>query len=615
LKKGFATTNLLLLVLTLPVMADGGTKIGDRSDGSQAVPVHLIKLFDEQGNPVSPGDQLVQPFSARQTCGKCHSYEVIRRGWHFNAPDANVVPGRPGQPWIYVEPATATQVPISYRHWPGTFQPEQLGISPWQFTILFARHTPGGGAGELEPQEPAEVMRRFVSGKLEVNCLSCHNAASGQDQAEYAAQVARQNLRWAAAASSEFASVTGSAASQPDTYDPLVSNAIATRYNSARFDYRNRVQLDIVRRVPNERCLFCHSNMDIDKDRPEEWMSEPDVHLAAGLNCVDCHRNGLPHDIIRGYEGEASVTGNLLAASSTCKGCHLGTGTHPPDEGRLGAPSPSHRGIPPVHFEKLSCTACHSGIWPGRNTYRTKTARAHKLGLHTLGKSDNALPHIIYPVFARQVDGKIAPHKLIWPAFWATMEHEQLRPINLKSLKIVQMELGRIQVPADGNWPRLTVKEIADVLKLLSSSESIDGRPVYVCGGTVYSLGQSGQLVEQANHPAARPYLWPIAHNVRPAAQALGVNGCRDCHRTDAPFVFGKVEVDSPLAGETNMVEMFRFQNVDPTYMKVFGLSFVFRPWLKVVIIFSCVCLLAVVLCYGLGVVGYITRLLGNAKE
>ena len=35
-------------------------------------------------------------------------------------------------------------------------------------------------------------------------------------------------------------------------------------------------------------------------------MYESDVHLKAGLNCIDCHRNGLEHDMVRGYENDMS---------------------------------------------------------------------------------------------------------------------------------------------------------------------------------------------------------------------------------------------------------------------------------------------------------------------
>jgi len=635
LRKGFLTTTLIVLPVLALTVYGAGAKLGDESDGSRAVPVHLISLFDEQGWKIGPLDELVQPFSLRQSCAECHSCETISRGWHFNAPDTNVPPGRPGQPWIYVDAATASQIPMSYRPWPGTFKPEQLGISPWQFTLLFGRQTPGGGAGELQSDVPDEVMRQFVSGKLEVNCLSCHNAQPGQDQGGttgYAMQIARQNFRWAATGSCEFANVTGSAAVQPDTYDALMGNKIKVDYLDGTFGYKDRVLFDIVREVPSERCYFCHSNKDIHKTRtPEKWATDRDVHLAAGLRCVDCHRHGLEHNITRGYEGESSASANQLADVLTCEGCHLGTDSSPPDAGRLGAPQPKHVGIPPIHFEKLACTACHSGPWPERETCRGKTSRAHGLGTSSVNKSDDALPHIIYPVFAEEQgigaayigellvfspSGKIAPHKLFWPAFWATLNEQRVTPIKLESVKqTVGKVIAEAQLPQTGDWPSLTREQIAAALELLSSDASIQGQAVYVCGGSLYQIDNSGQLVEQKDHPAGRPCLWPMAHDVRPAAQSLGIHGCDDCHTTDAPFVFGKVEVDSPIAGESKTAEMSGFQDISPFYMKAFAFSFVFRPWLKVVVFASCGALAAVLVFYGLKALGHVFKVLAELKQ
>ncbi|MHC4648354.1 MAG: hypothetical protein ACYTBJ_23085, partial [Planctomycetota bacterium] len=257
MKKRMFTTILCLLALA----AGSAGKLGDESDGSRARPVHLIRLFDESKAAIGAVDEQPQPFSTRQTCSKCHTYEAISAGWHFNYIDSNIPGGRAGQPWILVDTAIGTQVPVSYRRWPGAFRPEQLGLSPWGFVQQFGRHTPGGGAGELESDRPDEVMRQFISGKLEINCLKincliCHNGDSGQDQAEYAGQIGRQNFRWAAAAACEFASVKGSAAGQPDTYNHLMSDAIAVSYRKGTFDEKNQVLLDIVREVPNERCYF-----------------------------------------------------------------------------------------------------------------------------------------------------------------------------------------------------------------------------------------------------------------------------------------------------------------------------------------------------------------------
>ena len=99
---------LCLLVLCLLVtVAEAGQKLlGDESDGSRAHPTHRINVFaepSEQGKEaikidpnINPADEVLLPFSTRQTCGLCHSYEIVKGGWHFNSVDPNVDPGRPG---------------------------------------------------------------------------------------------------------------------------------------------------------------------------------------------------------------------------------------------------------------------------------------------------------------------------------------------------------------------------------------------------------------------------------------------------------------------------------------------------------------------------------------
>jgi len=124
--------------------------------------------------------------------------------------------------------------------------------------------------------------------------------------------------------------------------------------------------------------------------------------------------------------------------------------------------------------------------------------------------------------------------------------------------------------------------------------------PVYVAGGRLYSL--SNGIVESTEHDAAEPYKWPIAHDVRPAAQSLGSNGrCADCHDKDSPFIFGQVEVDTPIKpAEKQSVAMTEFGELDRGYYQMFAFTFLFRPWLKVVVILSCILLGMVLLLYAL---------------
>lgn len=620
-----------------------GKLLGDESDGSRARPTHVLPLFPanedgEQGKQITPDAELVLPFSTKWTCGQCHSYDLIRHGWHFNAADSNAVPGRLGEPWIYFDGKLGIQIPLSYRAWPGTYRPADFGMSAFRFTQVFGRHLPGGGPGEVTATEIDDIGRQYVAGKLEINCLACHNGHYGQDQggvAGYAVQVSRQNFRWAAAASCEFASVKGSAADMTDAYDPFMPMGDEKEprviYREEAFNADNEVLFDIVREVPNQRCYYCHSDVyHVDRHgEAEKWSTDEDIHLTAGLKCVDCHRNDIKHEIVRGYSQESDVSANSLAATATCEGCHLPEGSGVPEAGRLGAPVPEHRGLPAVHFEKLTCTACHSGPWPDDRTVYTKTSRAHRLGTPNVNKAEQALPHILSPVFALEAgtvdgyrrrasltrhSGKIAPHRAVWPVFWATLAEDKVTPLKLNVVEAsIKKVFEDLESSADGSWTAIPAEKITEGLKALG--EATGQKVAYIAGGTLYRLDDAGALFEEANHPAAAPYLWPIAHGVRPAAQSLGIRYCTDCHATDGPFFFGQVAVDSPVAGDTERtIKQVAFQGISPFGARVFAASFVFRPWFKIVAIGSAAVIGIVLLLYGLKALGAVARVLAEQE-
>jgi len=620
LRKGLAIRILFCSVLLAVVcIAAAEEKLGDVTDGSRAVPVHLIPLLDERGEKITPSDEMLMPFSTRQTCGFCHDVNRVVGGWHFNAVDADVPPGRMEQPWILAEPGAATQIPLSYRNWPGVYRPEQVGLTAWKFVEMFGRHLPGGGPGEMLEQSdnPDEVMRAYVSGKLETNCLACHNAYPGQDQAEYAAQIGRQNFRWAAAAACGFASMTGSAGKMPSTYDPYMPAALddpklvppMIRYSKSVFDDKNKVLFDVPRNIPKQRCYFCHTNVDIGDVKPEKWLSEEDVHLAAGLTCVDCHRNSLDHKITRGYEGEPAGP-NVPAGAFTCKGCHIGdTMARVPTAGRFTAPVPKHLGIPPIHFDKLTCTACHSGPWPGSTAIGLKTSRAHGLGTHDSNKSLTMLPHLYYPVFAKNESGKIAPHKLFWPAFWGALSGDAVVPLDMDTVRPATVNVIGKSATSAGDWPTLTEEQIAKILTSLSEKVSAQGKAVYVAGGKMYSLDEGGK-VASTEHDAAKPVMWPVAHNVRSAAQSLGVRKCEDCHSADSGFFFGNIPIDSPLASGRGVKKMVELENLSRRLTGWFAWSFVFRPWLKVVTLLSSLVIVGVLVLYALKALAFVAKVL-----
>ncbi|MDH7600417.1 MAG: hypothetical protein QHH07_12420, partial [Sedimentisphaerales bacterium] len=151
-------------------------RIFSEPDGSLARYVHVIPLFPEdsdgyQGFKITPIQRYPMPISTRWTCGSCHDYDQISKGFHFNYTDPNADPGRTAQPWIYVDAAVAVQIPLSYRPWPGTYRPQQIGMDQFEFLTTFARHLPGGGPGQAYANDPCLARQAFVSGKLEVNCM------------------------------------------------------------------------------------------------------------------------------------------------------------------------------------------------------------------------------------------------------------------------------------------------------------------------------------------------------------------------------------------------------------------------------------------------------------
>ena len=612
--------------------------LGDESDGSRTTPIHVIPLFaenqdGEKGKQIKPDEKKQLPFSTRITCGECHTYDTIKHGWHFNAVDSNIPAGRPGQPWIYFNSKTFTQIPLSYRQWPGTYKPEQFGMSEFQFTIFSGRHMPGGGSGEVKATIIDDIGRQMVSGNLEINCLACHNAHYGHDMGSvtgYSVQVSsRENFRWAAAASSEIADVTGTAKDLEVFYDPFLDSDIQVNYKKEAFNENDEVLLHIVREVPNDRCSFCHSNLYQDSNlKTEKWTQDEDIHLSAGLKCVDCHRNGLDHNIIRGYPEEESFSDNPLVSSSTCEGCHISQGQEElPEAGRFGAPIATHPGIPAVHFDKLTCTACHSGPWPEQEAVYTKTSRAHSLGIPDVKKEPDVLPHILSPVLAKQqwiitgegdseevIEGeKIAPYKILWPSFWGILDSNGVTPVYKDVVdKVVSGMFDNIELTYRDSWREITDEMIIEAITALT--KSVEGQVVFISGGKLYSLDESGQLNEQ-EHPAAEPYLWPVAHNVRPAAQALGVRYCTDCHATDSPVFFGDVKIDSPVEDTWDSSrEMIEFQKNSRFYTRVFAFSFVFRPWMKLICICCCAVIAGVLLLYALRALSCIAKAFGKGN-
>jgi hypothetical protein len=720
-------------------------------DGNRTTPVHLIPLKDELDQPIIPTETNPLPFSSRYTCLPCHEYETIRKGLHFDA-GLSTNAGRAVEPWVWVDERTGTLLPLSYHKSKGSWDPAQVGLTAWDFTLLFGRHLAGGGISEPAESAATPGSRWEVAGRIEINCLGCHNALGAQDPSEWAKQVLRENFRWAATAASGLGEVGGMASrlkgtwdiyDGPDPDDTEWAVPPFVRYDRNLFDSRHRVLFDLSHKPADSRCLACHSVAPIGLAK---YSFDEDVHSAAGLRCAGCHRNDLSHAMVRGYEGEAQDYPGTAGEDFTCAGCHLGDEKAKGEKalaGRLGAPYPKHKGFPAVHFKRLSCTVCHSGPWPGKELTRVRTSRANRLGIYGVARWSTDLPAIIEPVYIRERNGKLAPNRLLWPAFWAEQKDKEMVPlqprvisdaagdllmpekgiVNILTALSLSLEADRTavlilggkiyEVNVDGGLdvapyagaitasaPVWAVKQEKEILPLIPEfdpeAQEIDpdvqarvqttleslvgaagarGKPVllykkalfqitetylektespvpppaspelawliegktaalvpdfevravaalasseqtlteeqvkavlealsqsppekegeakrrfvYISGGRLFRLDRDGRL-EVVDHDAAQPVTWPLAHEVRPARQSLGINGCKDCHRFGSSFLFRKAKGTGPLQTDrVKTISANAFMRLDRPYQALFGFSFVVRPLFKWVLFLS----------------------------
>ncbi|UCF34246.1 MAG: hypothetical protein JSV78_02875, partial [Phycisphaerales bacterium] len=142
------------------------------------------------------------------------------------------------------------------------------------------------------------------------------------------------------------------------------------------------------------------------------------------------------------------------------------------------------------------------------------------------------------------------------------------------------------------------------------------GEPVYVREGYVLRLETEGAIgmsegssqasvansrLNMIEHPQARPYLWSLAHEVRPARQSLGVRDCSDCHARGAPIFFGKLTTPGHADRSYPVAVMHELEAVDPNLVHTWAYSFRLRSIAKWSGIGAITLVGAILLLYGFG--------------
>jgi hypothetical protein len=635
------TSALLPLLFLCAVTTARESRYAQTQSDSQYV--HWIDLYDRDNDRIDVAAEDAAPYSPRNTCGRCHDYDAISHGYHFNAVDLEAHHGRPGEPWLWLDERTGTQLPLSYRHWPGTYAPGRLGISDWDFVLKFGRHMPGGGPGEPReapdaaesaPGEPAgseseseaATSKWHLAGQLNVDCLICHRNTPAYSPEVWWEQIGEENFSWAPTAALGLGQVDGSVSKLPNDFDPETAEEGSryklpqTMYTGARVNGDGQVFFDIIRKPHDNACYYCHSTQVVGQDVGAGWNHDRDVHLRAGMSCVDCHRNGIGHHIVRGFDGETHPTGESVTTLS-CRGCHMGDSPG----GRLGAPKPLHKGLPPLHLDRLACTTCHSGVGPSAKAFQEQTARAHGLGLPSHDYSAEMVPGIATSVL--KADGEMLyPHRMVWPAFWGFIKDDQITPLNPEEVydatrKTLRVRRGtpfaesmldvklstedkagilgedRAKVPEE-EWSDEEKTKIAELERtkgmanyreklsaaLVDLKEMITeqgAEPVYVSGGKAYRIGE-GSTAEAFDNDAAKPYAWKLGHNVRPARWSTGVGGCYECHSLDSPIFNGEVTAIGPAPDDAPTTRaMYELAGLNKTKLDAWSLSFVSRTAFK----------------------------------
>ncbi|MEM9369232.1 MAG: hypothetical protein AAGD07_24890 [Planctomycetota bacterium] len=575
---------------------------------SDARYIHVIDLYDADNRKITP--ESTKPYSSIRTCGRCHDVETIAHGWHFNAfteiakaSDLEELQrdGRVGEPWIWTDARTATQLPLSYRSWPGRFDPKDIGITRHAMTKQFGGRVPGGGfadpgferiqafgASEVNQDELSE--RWAFSGGLEIDCMVCH-AVSGAYNFEARREViADENFAWAPTAGLGLGEIKGDVSRIRDGSDPTDESVLAklpqVTYDPDRFDSDGRVHMDLVLEVDNNACYQCHSHRQVDDAGVmSRWRHDEDVHLLSGMQCIDCHRNGIGHDTVRGFEGESHPAGESMQTLS-CVGCHLGgdpLGGADSLAGRFGSPVPAHAGIPPVHFDLLTCTACHGGPLPGPEALGWMTSLSHSLG-EASHRTGAELPWIQGPVYSPLASDdlglavdhlekrpKITAARVMWPTYWASVSDEQIKPLPPDEVFTATRRALRVrkdfmsELVGDEPDEEEFAEKVAAGLRAIEKELEVP-QAAFVTAGRVHVAGEddtSLEVIPVANEEAVGRVTWPLAHNVRPAGWSLGVNGCTDCHAEDGLLFSSSVTPVSATPSPVEPIAMATLQGID----------------------------------------------------
>ncbi len=325
-----------------------------------------FQLLDEKGEPIVPHQEetTLQPVSTKRTCGQCHDYDTITRGYHFRmgcdelyAPTpADTTRGVDRGPGYFGKWDVLDQRELAPKEFSN---PEDIDLTPFEWIQNSGILHPGGGPAEYDRAwnryDEALAKDRGLAlfgdsdyyespwldtGVVEADCFICH--LDTYNYSIRAQQMKKQNFRWAATAAAGLGVVSGAVrdGDRPDVH-----------YRKDLFDADGKVHLQI-QRPTDRQCLPCHDMLGIER-QGSTWHTPymQDVHIQRGMTCTDCHPGDIRHHFAKGNSPGLTTRDDLDGGMMSCEGCHT--------TGEMGAPAYDHPGLPPLHFKWLTCEACH----------------------------------------------------------------------------------------------------------------------------------------------------------------------------------------------------------------------------------------------------------------
>jgi hypothetical protein len=599
-------------------------KVADRShyelarrDFMAVCPPFFLK--DEDGNIIDPlhGINQDRPYSPKKTCGSCHDYDLITSAYHFQQGKNEKIkpglaaayswmlsPGNYGGRYCTVAPNFRQLAKKENRN------AREIDLSSFEFARACSDCHPGGGPLEYDrdgnrydryAEDPANCIvpggeNGFdgdyfqswwaESGVLEADCLLCH--LPSYDHKAREAQIKALNFRWAASAGADFAAVEGA----------IAQNAAPTiKYKTEVFQTDGRVALNIVKQVPEEKCLNCHLEPDW-KKKGEPYSHRTDVHSRSGLKCVDCHVTGRSatderiagrerHEIGKGDDPAGLVRDDLDNSMRTCRDCHM--------EGLLKAPVPRHVGLPPRHLDKIACQTCHipqrqvkAALMQDSTVFNTapRIAKAGKRIWTFYGPdmkpwnlygeassfTNRREPLFLYEPVRAWYEGQIYPMNRV-DSIWIGILEPDKKGLDQPYMKDLYAlwtahfkdpvnnfpELGRITDDNGDGIPEADrPEEIQGLLAaveryLASQKEPLDHRLIVLVSGSRYT--RDG-LTWKDLYFTPRPWEYTVygstfklSHGISPASSALGAGGCTDCHSSSSSF-WTRPVMKEPFSGE-----------------------------------------------------------------